>query len=327
MVDEVLSQEEIDALLHGVDDGEVETEDQEIPDDTEFSSYDLASQDRIIRGRMPALDLINERFARLSRVSLFNFLRRSSEVSVGGIQIFKFSEYVQQLYTPISLNIVKMKPLRGVALISVEAKMVFRLVEAFFGGEGKTAKIEGRDFTPTELRVVQMFLDLVFADLVEAWKPVYDIQFELVGTEINPQMANIVDPNEGIVVSVFHIEIEGNDCEFHVAVPYSMLQPIKDSLDSNFMDAVDKDERWAVALQRDIMRAGVVLECTVVDKKMSLREVIDLEPGDVISVEIPESLVLRANGVPIFKTRLGTSRGKLALEVLERTSINQMDDI
>lgn len=327
MVDEVLSQEEIDALLHGVDEGEVETEDQEIPDESEFSSYDLASQDRIIRGRMPALDMINERFARLNRVSLFNFLRRSAEVSIGGIQIFKFSEYVQQLYTPISLNIVKLKPLRGVALISVEAKMVFRLVEAFFGGEGKTAKIEGREFTPTELRVVQMFLDLVFADMMEAWKPVYDIEFELVGTEINPAMANIVDPNEGIVASVFHIDIDGNDCEFHVAIPYSMLQPIKDSLDSNLMDSVDKDDRWAESLQRDIMRASVGLECTVVDKHMSLREVIDLEPGDVISVEMPEKLVLRANGVPIFNTKLGTSRGNLALEVLGRTNIDMMDDL
>ena len=327
MVDEVLSQEEIDALLHGVDDGDVETEDQDIPEESEYSSYDLASQDRIVRGRMPALDLINERFARLNRVSLFNFLRRTAEVSIGGIQIYKFSEYVQQLYAPVSLNIIKMKPLRGVALISVEAKMVFRLVEAFFGGESKAAKIEGREFTPTELRVVQMFLDLAFADLMEAWKPVYDIEFELVGSEINPAMANIIDPNEGIVVSVFHIEIEGNDCEFHVAIPYSMLQPIKDNLDSNLMDSVDKDERWAEALRRDIMRASVGLGCTVVDKKMSLREVIDLEPGDVISVDIPESLVLRANGVPIFNTKLGTSRGNLALEVLERTNINMMDDL
>lgn len=328
MPDEVLSQEEIDALLHGVDDGDIDTEDQGMLDDTEYSSYDLASHDRIIRGRMPALDLINERFARLSRVSLFNFLRRSAEVTVGGIQILKFSEYIQSLDTPTSLNIVKMHPLRGVALLSVEAKLVFLLVDAFFGGDGKKAKVDGREFTPTELRIVQMFLSQAFVDLQETWKPICEIKFEMTGSEINPAMANIVDPNEGIIVSVFHIEIDGNGCDFHIAIPYSMLEPIKDRLDSTSVaDKSGADERWVEALRRDIMRASVGLECTVVEKKMSLREVIDLEPGDVISVDIPQKLVLRANGVPIFNTQLGTSRGNLALEVLGRTNINMIDDV
>ncbi len=327
MAEDILSQEEIDALLHGVDEGDIDTENQEPMDESEYSAYDLASHDRIIRGRMPALDIINERFVRLSRVSLFNFLRRSAEVTIGGVQVLKFNEYIQTLYTPTSLNIVKMKPLRGVALFAVEAKLVFRLVDTFFGGDGKHAKIEGRDFTPTELRVVQMFLDQAFNDLQEAWKPVYEIEFEQVGAEVNPAMANIVDPNEGVIVSIFHIEIDGNGCDFHVAIPYSILEPIRDRLDSNLTgDASGADERWVAALRRDILRANVELECTVVEKKMSLREIIDLEPGDVIAVEMPEELVLRANGVPVFNTRMGTSHGNLALEVLDRTNINLIDD-
>lgn len=328
MADDVLSQEEIDALLHGVDDGDIETDDTALPDSSEYASYDLTSQDRIVRGRMPTLELINERFARYMRVSLFNLLRRSAEVAVAGVQVQKFSEYTQSLVLPTSLNMVRMQPLRGVSLFSVEAKLVFRLVDSFFGGDGVNAKIEAREFTPTELRVVEMFLAQVYKDLEEAWKPLLEVKFETSGTEVNPAMANIVSPSEAIIVSVFHIEIDGNGGDFHLAIPYSMVEPIKDVLDSGMTgESAEVDERWGKALRRDILRAKVDLECTVVEKELSLREVIDLERGDIIAVELPEAMVLRANGVPVFKTRMGTSRGNLALEVIERTGIDQVDNM
>ena len=153
-VQDLLSQDEIDALLHGVDDGLVETEADAEPGSVK--SYDLTSQDRIVRGRMPTLEMINERFARYTRISMFNMLRRSADVAVGGVQVMKFGEYVHSLYVPTSLNLVKMKPLRGTALFILDAKLVFKLVDNFFGGDGRHAKIEGREFTPTELRVVRM---------------------------------------------------------------------------------------------------------------------------------------------------------------------------
>lgn len=326
MADEILSQEEIDALLHGVDDGDIETETDAGGADDDYSSYDLTSQDRIVRGRMPTLELINERFARHTRVSLFNLLRRSADVSIGGVQVQKFGEYVHTLYVPTSLNMVRVHPLRGMALFVLEAKLVFKLVDNFFGGDGHHAKIEGREFTPTELRVVQMLLDQAFKDLEEAWKPLFEINFESVGSEVNPAMANIVSPSEAVIVSSFHIELDGGGGDMHVTLPYSMIEPIKDILDSGMTgDIHEVDERWTNALRRDILRANVGLECTVVKKKMSLREIIDLKEGDVIPVELPETLTLKANGVPVFKTRMGTSRGNLALEIVGRTNIDEAD--
>ncbi|NNL10251.1 MAG: flagellar motor switch protein FliM, partial [Pseudomonadales bacterium] len=224
MADEVLSQEEIDALLSGVDEGDIDTSEDGFDAAGDFSSYDLTSQDRIVRGRMPTLELINERFARHLRVSLFNLLRRSADVRVGGLQVHKFAEYSQSLEMPTSLNTVRIQPLRGVSLFSLQAQLVFRLVDCFFGGDGINAKVEGREFTPTELRVVEMFLGQVFKDMEEAWKPLVAVQFESVGAEINPAMANIVSPGEAIIVSVFHIEVDGNGGDFHVAIPYSMIE-------------------------------------------------------------------------------------------------------
>ena len=325
MADDVLSQEEIDALLHGVDEGEIDTEAGD-SDDSDFKSYDLTSQDRIVRGRMPTLEMINERFARHTRISLFNLLRRSADVSIGGIQVLKFGEYVHTLYVPTSLNMVRVPPLRGMALFVLEAKLVFKLVDNFFGGDGHHAKVEGREFTPTELRVVQMLLDQAFKDLEEAWKPLYKLEFESVGAEVNPAMANIVSPSEAVIVSSFHIEMDGGGGDMHITMPYSMVEPIKDILDSGMTgDIHESDERWVNALRRDIVRAKVALDVTVAERELTLREIIDLEEGDVIPVEIPEALTLRANGVPLFKTRLGTSRGNLALEVLGRTNLDLTD--
>src|SRR5690554_2022158 len=165
---DLLSQDEIDALLHGVDDGDVKLEGNDDP--SVVRAYDLTSQDRIVRGRMPTLEMINERFARYTRISLFNLLRRTADVSVGGVQITKFGEYLHTLYVPTSLNLVKFRPLRGTALIVLDAKLVFKLVDNYFGGDGRHAKIEGREFTPTELRVVRMVLEQAFVDLKEAWQ-------------------------------------------------------------------------------------------------------------------------------------------------------------
>ncbi len=206
-VQDLLSQDEIDALLHGVDDGLVQTETAAEPGSVK--SYDLTSQDRIVRGRMPTLEMINERFARYTRISMFNMLRRSADVAVGGVQVMKFGEYVHSLYVPTSLNLVKIKPLRGTALFILDAKLVFKLVDNFFGGDGRHAKIEGREFTPTELRVVRMVLEQAFIDLKEAWQAIMEVNFEYINSEVNPAMANIVGPSEAVVVSTFHIELDG----------------------------------------------------------------------------------------------------------------------
>ena len=314
---DLLSQEEIDALLHGVDDGDVETDDDF--EMGEARSYDLTSQDRIVRGRMPTLEMVNERFARYTRISLFNLLRRTADVAVGGIQIQKFGEYVHSLYVPTSLNMVKLRPLRGTGLVILDAKLVFKLVDNFFGGDGRHAKIEGREFTPTELRVVEMVLKEAFVDLKEAWKAILPLDFEFINAEVNPSMANIVSPSEVVVVSTFHVELDGGGGDMHITLPYSMIEPIRETLDAGLQtDVDDVDERWVKALREDVMSASVDMNCRVADIDISLREIMDLKEGDVIPIDMPESLILTANGVPVFETKIGASRGNLALQVLEK---------
>ena len=315
-VQDLLSQDEIDALLHGVDDGLVQAEAAAEPGSVK--SYDLTSQDRIVRGRMPTLEMINERFARYTRISMFNMLRRSADVAVGGVQVMKFGEYVHSLYVPTSLNLVKIKPLRGTALFILDAKLVFKLVDNFFGGDGRHAKIEGREFTPTELRVVRMVLEQGFIDLKEAWQAIMEVNFEYINSEVNPAMANIVGPSEAIVVSTFHIELDGGGGDLHVTMPYSMIEPVREMLDAGFQsDLDDQDERWSKALREDVLDVSVPLSATVARRQLRLRDILHMQPGDVIPVELQDELVMRANGVPAFKVKLGSHKGNLALQVIE----------
>lgn len=315
-VQDLLSQDEIDALLHGVDDGLVQTEMAAEPGSVK--SYDLTSQDRIVRGRMPTLEMINERFARYTRISMFNMLRRSADVAVGGVQVMKFGEYVHSLYVPTSLNLVKIKPLRGTALFILDAKLVFKLVDNFFGGDGRHAKIEGREFTPTELRVVRMVLEQAFIDLKEAWQAIMEVNFEYINSEVNPAMANIVGPSEAIVVSTFHIELDGGGGDLHVTMPYSMIEPVREMLDAGFQsDLDDQDERWVKALREDLLDVDVPLSATVARRQLRLRDILHMQPGDVIPVELPDELIMRANGAPSFKVKLGSHKGNLALQVVE----------
>ena len=315
-VQDLLSQDEIDALLHGVDDGLVQTEMAAEPGSVK--SYDLTSQDRIVRGRMPTLEMINERFARYTRISMFNMLRRSADVAEGGVQVMKFGEYVHSLYVPTSLNLVKIKPLRGTALFILDAKLVFKLVDNFFGGDGRHAKIEGREFTPTELRVVRMVLEQAFIDLKEAWQAIMEVNFEYINSEVNPAMANIVGPSEAIVVSTFHIELDGGGGDLHVTMPYSMIEPVREMLDAGFQsDLDDQDERWSKALREDVLDVSVPLSATVARRQLRLRDILHMQPGDVIPIELQDELVMRANGVPSFKVKLGSHKGNLALQVVE----------
>jgi flagellar motor switch protein FliM len=311
---DLLSQDEIDALLHGVDDSMLASNRDE--DAGSVRSYDLTTQDRIVRGRMPTLEMINERFARGTRISLFNLLRRTADVSVGGVQITKFGEYLHTLYVPTSLNLVKFRPLRGTALIVLDAKLVFKLVDNYFGGDGRHAKIEGREFTPTELRVVQMVLNQIFTDLAEAWRNVYKLEFDYLRSEVNPSMASIVSPSEVVVVSTFHIELDGGGGDIHITQPYSMIEPIRELLDAGMQSDVDEtDERWGNALREQIKDATVDFTCDLFERSITLRDVVDLEAGDVIPIDMPETVVLKANGIPMFNTRIGMSNGNLALRI------------
>ena len=318
-INDILTQDEIDALLHGVNSGDVDTEDAASIDDGQARKYDFASQDRIVRGRMPTLEMINERFARYFRINLFNMLRRSAEISIGGVQMLKFSEYVHSLFVPTSLNLVKVKPLRGTALFVIDPKLVFILVDNYFGGEGKYhTKIEGREFTPTEMRVIEMLLGLAFKDLKEAWAPILQINFEYINSEVNPQFANIVSPSEVVVVTTFHVELDGGGGDLHVTMPYSMVEPIREILDAGVQsDRSDTDERWVHALREDMKEAKVELSTTLLEVSLSLSDVLNMKPGDIIPVDLPEKSILKVEDIPIFRGKYGIHEGMNAIEVSE----------
>lgn len=316
-VEDLLSKDEIDVLLNGVDEGEVET--ASIAVDTEAQSYDLTSQDHIVRGRLPTLEMINERFSRYTRVSLFNLLRQTIEVETCSIENVKFSEYLQTMGNPTSLNMVKIRPLRGTALFVLNAELVVKLVDKFFGGGTREVNIQEREFTSTELRIIQKVLSQVFIDMKEAWKTVMPVEFELVASECNPSMANIISPSEVVVISTFEIEIDGDKGKLQLAIPYSMLEPVRETLDAGVQaDIDDTDERWLQSLQEDIMYAQVPLNCRVAERKITLREILNFKVGDVIPINMPETNTLLVNGVPIFETRLGASNKRLALKVIDQ---------
>ncbi len=323
-VQDLLSQDEIDALLHGVDDSDVDSGAEESEDGV--NSYDLSTQDRIVRGRMPTLEMVNERFARYTRISLFNLLRRTADVSVGGIQVIKFGEYVHSLYVPTSLNMVRLKPLRGTALFILDAKLVFKLVDNFFGGDGRHAKIEGREFTPTENRVVQMVLQQAYMDMEEAWKAVLPVKFEYLSSEVNPSLANIVSPSEVVVVSSFHVELDGGGGDLHLTVPYSMIEPLREVLDAGVQsDVDDSDERWQKSLREEIMGAVINLKGKLLEKKISLKDLSELKEGDIIPVDMPETVLIQANNIPTFTAKLGSANGNLAVQIVNKIEKPDLD--
>jgi flagellar motor switch protein FliM len=315
---EMLDQDEIDALLRGVDANEVAVgSGTSVPG--EVRNYDIATQVRIVRGRMPTLEMINDRFARLLRIGLFNLVRRTPEIAVAPIQVLKFSEYVHTLHVPASLNLVKLPPLRGTALFVLDSKLVFTLVDNFFGGSGRHAKIEGRDFTGTEGRIIQIVLRQAFADLKEAWAPVSALNVEYLNSEMNPQFANIVSPSEIVVITCFRIELEGGGGELHVTLPYSMIEPIRDLLDSGVQsDRADGNESWSQTLREEIQEVSVDVVPLLGNANMTVGQLLELKPGDVIPCDFDGNITLVAEGVPFLRGSYGLSRGQQALKVIDR---------
>ena len=316
MINDLLSQDEIDALLHGVDSGSVDTA-EPAPPPGEARSYDFASQDRIIRGRMPTLEMVNERFARLWRIGLFNLIRRSSELSVRGIELIKFGDYLHSLYVPTNLNLIRFKPLRGTGLIVFEPTLVFAVVDNFFGGDGRyPTRIEGREFTATEMRVIQLMLKQAFADLTEAWAPVMNVEFEYINSEINPHFANIVTPREYVVVCRFHVELEGGGGDIHITLPYSMLEPIRDVLDAGIQsDRNDRDESWGITLREQLNTAEVELSSVIARRRMSLRELTKLKVGDILPIDMLREVPVCVEGLPVFTGEFGIANDRNAIKI------------
>jgi flagellar motor switch protein FliM len=315
MSDNFLSQEEVDALLKGVTGDQDDSQAQE--DTSGVRPYNLATQERIVRGRMPTLEIINERFARLLRIGLFNFLRRSAEVSVGTVRVSKYSEFIRNLVVPTNLNLAHMKPLRGTCLFVMDPGLVFLLVDNLFGGDGRFhTRVEGRDFTQTEQRIIQRILEIIFETYSKSWEPVYPVEFEYIRSEMNTQFANIATPNEVVVSTTFTIELGPVSGELHICMPYAMIEPIRDILTSSLQgETLEVDKRWVRLMTQQIQIAEVEIVADIGTTKVTLGDILNMKQGDVIPLSIPEIITAKVDGTPVMECKYGIFNGQYALRV------------
>ena len=316
MAKDILSQDEVDALLNGVT-GTVEEPVSQAQTSGTARPYNLATQERIVRGRMPTLEIINERFARLLRIGLFNFVRRTAEISVGPVRVLKYAEFVRNLVVPTNLNLVQAKPLRGTSLFIFNPDLVYLVIDNLFGGNGQFhTRVEGRDFTQTESRIIQRMLAVVFEDLEKAWAPVHPLKFEFVRSEMNTQFANIATPNEVVVVTTFTIELGNAGGEFHICMPYSMIEPIRDVLCSSLQgEQTEVDARWVKLLSKQVQSADVELVVNLGRAELTLQQVLNMQLGEVISLDVAKPLVAEVDGVPVMECKCGVFNGQYALQV------------
>jgi flagellar motor switch protein FliM len=314
MAENFLSQEEVDALLKGVHGDE---EESGAPDTEGVRTYNLATQERIVRGRMPTLEIINERFARLLRIGLFNFLHRTTEVSIGPVRVTKYSEFIRNLVVPTNLNLVQMKPLRGTCLMVFDPNLVFLLVDNLFGGDGRFhTRVEGRDFTQTEQRIIQRILNIVFETYAKSWEPVYPVEFEYIRSEMNTQFANIATPNEVVVTTTFTIELGQVSGEMHFCTPYSTIEPVRDILTSSLQgETLEMDKRWIRLMTQQIKTAEVEVIAEMGTAKSTIGGILNMKVGDIIPLSVPKTVEARVDGVPIMECSYGKLNGQYALRV------------
>ncbi|MBS0299003.1 MAG: flagellar motor switch protein FliM [Gammaproteobacteria bacterium] len=315
MAEDFLSQDEVDALLKGATGESDEVQEEE--DRGGVRPYNIATQERIVRGRMPTYEIINERFARFFRIGLFNFMRRTVDIAVGPVKVIKFSEFVRNLVVPTNLNMVHMKPLRGTALMVFDPNLIFLIVDNLFGGDGRYhTRVEGRDFTQTEQRIIHRLLEVVFEDYEKSWKSVYPVKFEYIRSEMNPQFATIATPNEVVVTVTFDIDMGNQGGEFHVCIPYSMIEPIRDTLYSALQgDHLEVDKRWIKLLSQQVQGAEVELVANLGQTKVTFEQILSMQAGDIIPLEISKSITAHIDGVPVMDCRYGTMNGRYALRV------------
>jgi flagellar motor switch protein FliM len=316
MNQQILSQDEVDALLQGIT-GESQKLEQEDAPSGGIRDYDLASQERIVRGRMPTMEIICERFARNIRVGLFNLIRKSPEISIGGIKVQKYSAFLREIVVPTNFNIVQVRPLRGSGLIVCDPAIVFSVIDALFGGAGKFhTRIEGRDFSATEQRVIERLVEVIISEYKKAWAGIYPLELDFQRSEMQPQFANIATPSEIVVTTSFTLEIGETSGSVHFCIPYSTLEPIRDVLYSSIQgDSVEPDHRWVNLLKQQIQSAEVDLVAELGTAPATVEQLLALKPGDFVELDLEPLIQAKVDGVPVFDCHYGTSDGKYAIKI------------
>lgn len=316
MSESFLSQEEVDALLEGVT-GESQKSAEQVTENGEVRPYNISSQERIVRGRMPTMEIVNERFARNFRVGLFNFIRRSPEISVGSVAVQRYSAFLRELAVPTNFNIVAIRPLRGSGLIVCEPALVFGVIDTLYGGLGKyQTRIEGRDFSATEQRVINRLVDVITEEYKKAWKGIYPVELEYQRSEMQPQFANIATPSEIVVSTSFQLEIGDISGSIHFCFPYATLEPIRDVLYSSTQgDSIEVDKRWVNLLTYEIQAAEVTLVAQLAKADATVQQLLSMKKGDFIELEREPTIQATVDGVPLFECQYGTHNAKYAIRI------------
>ncbi|HTF99344.1 MAG TPA: flagellar motor switch protein FliM [Nitrospirota bacterium] len=316
---DILSQDEVDALLRGVQSGEIGTEEAKQKIMSGVRAYDLTSQERIVRGRMPGLEMANERFARYFRNSVSALVMKFVDISIHNLSIVKFGEFMKTIPFPSSINIFKMDPLKGYSLLVLEAPLVFAFVEFFFGGATvKNVKSEGRAFTSIEQRIIKKVVTMALSDLAQAWVGIAPIKPEHAGSEMNPQFVTIVTPSEIVIKIEIHIEVEDFTGKLFFCIPYSMIEPVKDKLYSGIQaDKFDFDQRWVGRLKEILMSSSVDLVAELGTLWLTCSDLMSLKEGDVLMINkcSSDEMQLAVEGVPKFLALPGNSRGNQAVRI------------
>ena len=317
---QVLSQDEVDALLNAVSDSDESIDSEDFSyDDVDIQAYDLTNQDRVIRGRMPILDIIYERFIRSFRVSLSNSLRKISSISIISTDLLKFGEFVNTLPIPSCMCIMRFNELRGPVLMVFESKLAYAIIDSYFGGTDRPfTKLDGKEFTQIELSFMKKVMDMAISDLDEAWAPVHRVDAQYLRTEINPQFVGVVPPSDVIITTTFEVEFESASGTIMVVVPYSTIEPIKQKLSSSFQtDNEMADSIWTSALNEHIKEATSNLSVKLGEATISVGDLVNLEIGDVIPLnqEVSGEVSLEVEGKEKMKCLMGVHKGTKAVQI------------
>ncbi|NHB92892.1 flagellar motor switch protein FliM [Photorhabdus cinerea] len=329
MSDNILSQAEIDALLNG-DSASDDTENT-ASGENEVRPYDPNTQRRVVRERLQALEIINERFARHFRMGLFNMLRRSPDITVGAIKIQPYHEFARNLAVPTNLNLVHLKPLRGTALFAFAPSLVYIAVDNLFGGDGRfPTKVEGREFTHTEQRVINRMLRMALDSYRDAWDSIFKIEVEYVRSEMQVKFTNITtSPNDIVVTTPFQVEIGALSGEFNICIPFAMIEPLRERLTNPPLENVrQEDSLWRESLVKQVQHSELELVANFADIPLRLSKILQLQPGDILPIDKPERLIVHVDGVPVLTSQYGTLNGQYALRVehLINPVLNALDE-
>ena len=315
MNQQILSQDEVDALLQGITGESQKLETEEVKHEA-IRDYNVGGQERIVRGRMPTMEIVGERFARNIRLGMFNFIRKSPEVSIGGTKVIKYSAFLREIVVPTNFNIVQIKPLRGSGLIVCDPSLVFAVIDALYGGNGKYhTRIEGRDFSPTEMRVIQRLVECIITEYRKAWQGIYPLELEYQRSEMQPQFCNVASPTEVVVASSFTMEVGETSGTVHICLPYSTLEPIRDVLYSAMQGEGEPDRRWINLLRSQLQSADLPVVAELATARATVEQLLSFKPGDFIELDLQPMIQAKVDGVPVFDCSYGTSNGRNAIKI------------